>query len=191
MVDQDRRALLDEMYAFGREHGGMWNVGPESGAFLHLTIQAINAQHALEIGMSNGYSTIWIADALEKTGGHLTTLEADPRKVVMATENLTRTGLLDRVEIIEGDARESVETLDGLFDFVFIDADKESYPHYLRTSLERAQPGAIIAADNVRSHEDALRAFVASAEADPRLESIVLPIGSGVLVCYVRPKRQS
>jgi caffeoyl-CoA O-methyltransferase len=188
MVDREGRALLDEIYAFGREHGGMWNIGPESGAYLHLTVQAVGARRALEIGMSNGYSTIWLADALEKTGGRLTTLEADPRKVVMATENLTRAGLLDLVEIVEGDARESVRRLDGPFVFVLIDADKESCPHYLEAAVERARPGAVIIADNVRSHEDELRDFVAGVEADPRLESIVLPIGSGVLVCYVRPE---
>jgi predicted O-methyltransferase YrrM len=149
MVDQERSALLEHIYAYGQEHGGMWNVSPEVGRFFHLMLQAIVAKRVLEIGTSNGYSTLWIVDALEKTGGWLTTLERDPAKIAMATENLEKAGLKERVDIIEGDARETIQELDKRFDFVFIDADKESYEHYLQHALKRVRPGAIIAADNV------------------------------------------
>jgi predicted O-methyltransferase YrrM len=189
MVDRERRVLLDEIYAYGREHGGMWNLNPDAAQFFHLMLQAIVARRVLEIGTSNGYSTLWITDALEKTGGWLTTLEVDPRKVEMASENLGKAGLRDRVDIIRGDARETIQLLERRYDFVLIDADKESYEHYLEHSLTRVRPGAIIVADNVDSHADELASFMRRIERDPWLEEVRLPFGGGQVMMYVRPGR--
>ncbi len=189
MVEPDRMSLLDEIYAYGQEHGGMWNVSPDAGRFFHLMLQAIVAKRVLEIGTSNGYSTLWMVDALEKSGGWLTTLEQDPNKVRMATENLERAGLKERVDIIEGDARTTIQDLDKRFDFVFIDADKESYQHYLTHALKRVRPGAIIVADNVDSHADEVADFLAMIERDPWLEDVRLPYGGGQVMMYVRPGR--
>jgi predicted O-methyltransferase YrrM len=189
VVDTERSALLEHIYAFGQETGGMWNVSPEAGKFFHLMLQAIVAKRVLEIGTSNGYSTLWIVDALEKTGGWLTTLERDPDKVAMATEYLEKAGLRERVEIIEGDARETIDRLSKRFDFVFIDADKESYEHYLAHSLKRVRPGAVIVADNVDSHAEELSGFLETVERDPWLEEVRLPYGGGQLMIYVRPGR--
>lgn len=189
VADRERTALLDQIYAFGKEHGGMWNVSPEAGRFFHLMLQAMVARKVLEVGTSNGYSTLWMVDALEKTGGWLTTLEQDPKKVEMATANLEKAGLKDRVEIIHGDARKTIQDLDKRFDFVFIDADKESYAHYLTHALKLVRPGAIIVADNVDSHADDLGEFLAMIEEDPWLEDVRLPFGGGQVMIYVRPGR--
>jgi predicted O-methyltransferase YrrM len=189
VVDRERTALLDEIYAYGQEHGGMWNLSPDAGRFIHFLLQATVAKRVLEIGTSNGYSTLWIADAIEKTGGWLTTLEKDSRKVELATRNLQRAGLDERVEIIYGDARETIETLDKRFDFVLIDADKESYGHYLAHALKRVRPGAIIMADNISSHASELREFMDMVERDPWLEEVQLPYGGGQVMIYVRPGR--
>jgi predicted O-methyltransferase YrrM len=189
VVSQDRVAILDEVYAYGRDQGGMWNISPDAGKFIHLMLRAIIAKRVLEIGTSNGYSTLWIADALESTGGWLTTLEIDARKVAMATENLERAELKERVRIIHGDARESIQTLDKRYDFVFIDADKESYEHYLQESLKRVRPGAIIMADNVQSHESELGGFLEMVQRDPWLEDVYLPFAGGLATIYVGPGR--
>jgi predicted O-methyltransferase YrrM len=189
VADRERTALLEQIYAFGQEHGGMWNVSPDAGRFFHMMLQGMVARRVLEIGTSNGYSTLWMVDALEKTGGWLTTLEQDPQKVAMATENLNKAGLKERVEIIHGDARETIQQLDKRFDFVFIDADKESYEHYLACSLKLVRPGAIIAADNVDSHAGQLEGFFAMIEKDPWLETVRLPYGGGQILIYVRPGR--
>jgi predicted O-methyltransferase YrrM len=189
VADRERAVLLDEIYAIGQEQGGMWNISPDAGRFFHLMLQAMVARRVLEIGTSNGYSSLWIADALEKTGGWLTTLEKDPKKVQMATENLERAGLKERVEIIYGDARETIDTLDKRFDFVFIDADKESYTHYLTHALKRVRPGAVIVADNVDSHASELADFLKVIERDPWLEDVRLPYGGGQVILYVRPGR--
>jgi predicted O-methyltransferase YrrM len=189
VADRERTALLDDIYAYGQETGGMWNISPDAGRFIHLMLQAMVAKRVLEIGTSNGYSSLWIVDALEKTGGWLTTLEQDSTKVEMATENLEKAELLERVEIIHGDARETIQTLEKRFDFVLIDADKPSYEHYLAHALKRVRPGAIIMADNVSSHASELRGFLDMIERDPWLEEIELPFGGGQIMIYVRPGR--
>ncbi|TVR75629.1 MAG: O-methyltransferase [Sphaerobacteraceae bacterium] len=189
VADRERTALLDQMYDFGQEHGGMWNVSPETGRFFHFMLQVMVARRVLEIGTSNGYSTLWLVDALEKTGGWLTTLEQDEKKVEMATENLEKAELKERVEIIHGDARETIEDLDKRFDFIFIDADKESYVHYLTHALRLVRPGGVIVADNVESHASELGEFLAMIEKDPWLEDVRLPFGGGQVMMYVRPGR--
>lgn len=167
----------------------MWNVSPETGRFFHFMLQVMVARRVLEIGTSNGYSTLWLVDALEKTGGWLTTLEQDEKKVEMATENLEKAELKERVEIIHGDARETIEDLDKRFDFIFIDADKESYVHYLTHALRLVRPGGVIVADNVESHASELGEFLAMIEKDPWLEDVRLPFGGGQVMMYVRPGR--
>jgi predicted O-methyltransferase YrrM len=189
MIDQERRALLDELYRFGQEQGGMWNLHPDAAAFIHFMLQAIVARQVLEIGTSNGYSSIWIGDAIEMTSGWLTTLEADPEKVRMATENIAKAGLSKRIKIIPGNAQETIQELEKRFDFVLIDADKESYDHYLTHALNRIRPGGIIVADNVDSHAGELAGFLDRVRRDPWLEDVHLPYGGGQVMMYVRPGR--
>lgn len=186
MIDPARQAFLDDLYAWGRSHGGMWNLSPEAARMLHLLALAIDAQRVLEIGGSNGYSTIWLADALERTGGRLVSLESDPRKVALATANLRQAGLLHRVEIVLGDARQTVLAQPGPFDLVLIDADKESYIHYLEAVLPKLRPRGLIMADNVRSHASELQAFLERVRSDPRLDAVELPFGPGqLLACWL------
>jgi predicted O-methyltransferase YrrM len=120
-------------------------VTPPQGALLELLARAIGARRILEIGTLGGYSTIWLARALPPDG-RLVTLEVDPAYAEVARENLAG---LDSVELIVGPALETLPTLDGPFDLVFIDADKRSNPEYLRWALRLSRPGTLIVADNV------------------------------------------
>ncbi len=120
------------------------------GGFLSVLTRASRARRILEIGTLFGYSTIHLARAAGPTG-QVTTLEYSSRHAAVARENLDRAGLGDRVQVIEGPA---TETLPGLrdqapFDLVFIDADKENNPTYLRWALELTHPGAVLVVDNV------------------------------------------
>ncbi len=122
------------------------------GKFLELMVRICGARRVLEIGTLGAYSTIWMARALP-AGGQVVTLEIDPRHAEIARTNLQRAGVLERVEIALGPAR---ETLSGLqqrgaapFDLVFIDADKKSLPDYLELALQLSRPGTVIIADNV------------------------------------------
>lgn len=177
--------LLEELYAFGRSEGGMWNVGREGGELLAWFVRLLDAQRVLEIGTSNGVSTIWMARALAQSGGHLVTLEVEPRKVEMATANLTRAGLFDTVTIVEGPATESLRALGGEFDLVFIDADKPQYPDYLQGVRDKVHAGSIIVADNVSEDNETSAPYRAMVAEDQGLDSIGLSIAGGFWISRV------
>ena len=124
------------------------DVSPAQGRMLHLLARMAGARRILEIGTLGGYSTIELARALPDDG-KLTTLEIDPHHAEVARANIAAAGLADRVEVITGPAMESLATLSGPFDFVFIDADKENNPAYVREAIRLARPGTTIIVDNV------------------------------------------
>lgn len=124
------------------------NVAPNQGKLLMLLAQMAGAQRILEIGTLGGYSTIWLARALPPEG-RLVTLEYEPRHAEVAARNLARAGFGPRVEVKVGAAIDTLPSLEGPFDFIFIDADKNNYPDYFRWSLKLSRPGTVIVADNV------------------------------------------
>ncbi|MGW3967360.1 O-methyltransferase [Amycolatopsis sp. NPDC005003] len=124
-------------------------VAPNQGKLLHLLARMAGARTILEIGTLGGYSTIWLARALP-AGGKLVTCEYEPKHAEVAKANLARAGFgEDVVDIRVGAALDTLPTLTGPFDFVFIDADKANLAHYVRASLELARPGTAIVVDNV------------------------------------------
>ncbi|MCM3881890.1 MAG: O-methyltransferase [Vicinamibacterales bacterium] len=124
------------------------SVTPPQGKLLHLLARAHNARSILEIGTLGGYSTIWLAKALQP-GGRLVTLESDAVHAQIARANLDRAVVGDVVDIRLGPAQETLPTLTGPFDMIFIDADKQSYPTYLHWALRLSRRGTLIIADNV------------------------------------------
>jgi predicted O-methyltransferase YrrM len=128
------------------------NVAPNQGKLLYLLAKLRGAKRILEIGTLGGYSTIWLARALP-ADGKLVTLEANPDHADVAQKNIAHAGLSNVASVVVGPAVESLERFlsEGAapFDFVFIDADKKSYPDYLRFSLELSRPGTVIMGDNV------------------------------------------
>lgn len=145
--------LLDDVNRRAAERGlPEIQVSAAYGRFLQFLCRSIGSTRVLEIGTLAGYSAIQLARALP-TGGELITLEVDPAHAALATENIREAGLADIATVLLGPAS---ETLDGMvtsrpasFDFVFIDADKESYPDYLEQCIKLCRPGALIVADNV------------------------------------------
>ncbi len=147
------------------------NVAPNQGQFLQLLAMCCQARSILEIGTLGGYSTIWLARALP-AGGRLVTLEFEPKHADVARANITRAGLDKIVEWHQGKAADLLAQLvkegRGPFDFIFIDADKESYPEYLTLSLKLAQRGTMIIADNVVRNG----AVTNPADPDPRVQAV-------------------
>src|SRR5262249_26329404 len=154
-------------------------ITPDTGRLLWIMIRSTRATRILEVGTSNAFSTIWLADAARDTGGRVITLEVDAGKIRLARENLERAGLSDRVEIVEGRAADSLRRLDGPFDFVFLDADRPSYLSYLELVVPRLRQGGILVADNVTSHASELRDYLVRVKSDPDLFSVTVPIGNG------------
>ncbi len=124
-------------------------VAPVNGKFLHLLVRISGARRVLEIGTLGAFSTIWMARALPPEG-RVITIEAEPRNAEIARANLERAGVGDRVEIKVGRGAEVLPTLAGEkpFDFVFIDADKESNTIYLDWAARLGRPGTVVLVDN-------------------------------------------
>jgi predicted O-methyltransferase YrrM len=128
------------------------SVSPSQGKLLMILAQLSGASQILEIGTLGGYSSIWLARALSP-GGRLITLEANPKHAEVARVNIAHAGFDAAVEVRLGDARAGIQQLaaegSGPFDLIFIDADKQSIPHYLEWSLKLSRKGSLIIVDNV------------------------------------------
>lgn len=158
-------------------------IGPTVGQILNLLIRGGGARRILEVGTAFGYSTIWLAEAARANGGTVTSLELDAEKLAAARDALQRSGLIDYVTLLEGDAVESIAGLDGGIDFVLLDLWKELYIPCFDGLYPKLSPGALIAADNMLHPEHGLpdtKAYRAHIRTKPDIESVLLPLGSGV-----------
>jgi predicted O-methyltransferase YrrM len=167
-------------------HGGM-NVPAIDGRLLYDIILAKDYRRGLEIGTSNGYSALWLGLAFKQTGGGLITLEIEPKRAREARENFARAGLEDIIESRINDALKEIPTLEGKFDFVFIDAWKPDYVKYLELVLPLMKPGGVITAHNVSSQGSSLRDFLEEIQQNPRLSTTIDRTSrSGVSISYVK-----
>jgi predicted O-methyltransferase YrrM len=143
-------AVLGEMRSDAEREGlPAIQVPPELGRLLTFLIKTRKARRVLEIGTLFGYSTVIMARALDP-GGEVVSLEVDPRHARIARGNVSRAGVADRVRIVEGNALVSLSAMTGdVFDLVFIDADKATYPTYLSEALRLTRSGSLIVADNL------------------------------------------
>ena len=158
-------------------------VSEEDGRFLRVMAVTSGARHALEIGGARGYSAIWIGLALRETGGHLTTIEFDPKRAAEATSNIRRAGLNDIVTVVPGDAFKEIPRIAGDFDFVFLDAWKRDYKRFFDLVFPRLQPRGLFLAHNVVNKETEMRDFLAAIQDNPALlTTIVRPSGEGMSV---------
>ncbi len=172
------------------EHRRQWrdaNVPEADGRVLYDLVLQNGYTRALEIGTSTGHSAIWIAWALSKTGGKLITIEIDEGRYRRALENFEEAGLSDFIDARLADAHELVPELQGPFDFVFVDADKDWYANYFRAVLPKLEVGGCFTAHNVNQRMRGIREFLEVLEATPSLETeIVRASRSGISVSYKR-----
>jgi len=168
-----RAQVLNELRHFGRWNH-MMNVPPSGGMFLKILVECSRVENALEIGSSNGYSTIWVAMGLERHGGKLTTIEIDADRARMCRENVRKAGLEKVVMTIEGDAFKVIPTLDGSFDFVFLDAWKPDYVKFLDLVMPKVLTGGLIVAHNVIWKAIGMKSFLSAIRSDPRLDTAIV-----------------
>ena len=167
----------------------------DTGRLLATLVKALDPERVLEVGTAIGYSTLHMAEQLGR--GRIYTLERDPSRIAQARDYFTRAGVADRVEVVEGDALESIGQLDGPFDFLFLDASKDEYRRYLELAEPKLTPRALLAVDNLlMSGEVALDAGAQTRWRPESLEAArafneellrstgwvgsVLPVGDGV-----------
>jgi predicted O-methyltransferase YrrM len=160
-------------------------VARTTGQFLFSLVAPQTDCEVLEIGGSRGYSTIWLAAGVRYLGGRVLSLEHDPRKIEAWRTNIADAGLEDWAELVEGDARETLPAIDDVFDVVFLDAEKDDYEHHFQAVRTKLEPGALVIADNVLSHEETLGAYSRARQADPSLESVTVPLDRGLELSVV------
>ena len=157
-------------------------IPPEVGRFIALLAASAPDGPCLEIGTSAGYSTLWLALAARATGRRVTTFEINAPKVALARLTFAAAGVADVIDLVYGDALERLSEYNGI-GFCFLDAEKEIYDPCFDLIVPRMAAGAILVADNAISHQAALGPMLDHALSDPRVDALIVPIGTGDLVC--------
>jgi predicted O-methyltransferase YrrM len=160
-------------------------VEPTTGRFLFSLVAPQTDCEVLELGGSRGYSTVWLAAGVRHLGGRVLSLEHDPRKIDAWRANIAEAGLENWADLIEGDAKETLPAIDDVFDLVFLDAEKDDYEELFQLARTKLEPGAVVVADNVLSHEETLGAYSRARQADPTLESVTVPLDRGLELSVV------
>lgn len=177
-----------------------WIVSDEAGRFVNRKAREIGAKHIFEIGASIGYSTIFLAEAVranvagDSAQGHVYTMESHGGRSAAATHNFALCDLTDFITLIQAHAPDNIpfgdprtgESLTGKIDLLFLDCIKKYYLPCLEKSLPLLHEGSLIIADNVISHADSMQDFLEFMANDPRFDSEILPIGTGLLVAKLK-----
>lgn len=184
-------SLLLQLEQYGEEHDRnkrireekLRNVSREMGQFLSILVKGSNAKNVLEIGTSNGYSTLWIASAVEETDGNVTTVELSSERVGEALVNFEKANLLQRIDVHNQEAGAFLDAqLDHSFDFIFLDSERTQYMWWLEHIKRMLQPKGLLVVDNATSHASELAEFIKMIEEDDTFETVLLAFQKGAFV---------
>ncbi|WP_217907228.1 O-methyltransferase [Janthinobacterium sp. PC23-8] len=183
--------LLSELEAFGiandaaqSERGSrMLNITRDTGELLAVLIQARGARRLLEIGTSNGYSTLWLARAAQALQGTVVTVEQAGDKFAMAQANFVRAQLAGVIEQKLGDAGDVLRAAqDGAWDFIFLDSARSQYQAWWPQLDRVLAPGGVLVIDNATSHYEEMAAFLDGIRLDTRYTTCLVPVGKGEFI---------
>ena len=183
VADRALRARGEEGYD---PEEGLWALAPATARLLHVLIQTVAASRLLEVGVSHGYSTVWLAHAARLTGGRLTSLEYNPRVLEIARANVAEAGLTEQVDFVLGDARKTLLTIGDEYDFIFLDCWDRLYPEILPKVVPLLRPGGLMTTDNVDVNEPGSIEFRDLLSAYAGIETTNVPIGNGGLEVSTR-----
>ncbi len=160
------------------------NIEPDSAQYLAMLIRIQQSKKILEIGTSTGYSTLWMADAAQVTGGQLTTLEIDPTRTAKAQSYAAELKLDHVINFWVGDAKNFlVEQYDQQYDFILLDAERDAYLDYWPYLQQMfVKQGGVLIVDNVISHAAEVKSFIEAVKNDERFMSTTLSLGAGLFV---------
>ena len=191
-MDTHMHNLLQELYESGQQNDvherdrskKMLNLEPDTAQLVSMLVRSSRRKQLLEIGTSNGYSTLWLAWAARTTEGHVISIDRDEQKLLQADVNLQRAHLREYVDLFHGDATEILTTFPGSFDFVLFDADRISAPKQLALLLPKLTPDVFVLADNALSHPDEIAGYLVAIKEAQGFEHMIIPVGKGLSVAY-------
>ena len=180
--------VLTELETFGSENDSvkteyaqrMMNIPREVGKFLQMLVMNGRAKRILEIGTSNGYSTLWLARGARLVGGEVTTVDLSPYKIGLARTNFERAGMSDIIIQVQASGGDFLQrAADECYDFIFLDSARSEYSAWWPNVKRVLKPGGLCVTDNAISHKHDLETFFALVEADPEFATSLVPIGNG------------
>ena len=180
--------LKRELELFGEQNDGaqqsrgskMLNITRDTGELLAVLVQTRGAQAVLEIGTSNGYSTLWLAEAVKRLGGRVTTIERDEKKISLAEANFQRAGLSSWITLLAGEAGSLLPSLPTAgYQLIFLDSDRQHYQGWWPEIRRLLAPRGLLVVDNAISHEDEMREWMAQVRRDPDFLTSLVPVGKG------------
>lgn len=181
-------ALKSELERFGEANDEamsersrrMLNITRDTGEFLSVLVRATAARRVLEIGTSNGYSTLWLAEAASATRGSVTTVEFSEYKVGLASVTFARSGLSSLISLVHDDAGRILQQAEEhAFDFIFLDSERSEYPGWWPQLRRVLRPSGLLVVDNAISHVDQMASFIALVKADSHFATSLVPVGNG------------
>jgi predicted O-methyltransferase YrrM len=183
------QAILAEIQEWGRDHDArqldhgkkMLNLRPETALLVSILVRSSRRTRLLEIGTSNGYSTIWLAWSAANQGGRVVSIDHSAEKLALADANLRRANLRHLVELRHGDATQVVRSLSGPFDFVLFDSVRVAPHQQLELLVPKLTDDAIVLADNSASHASAMSPYL-SLLGQLGFDQLVVPVGKGLSV---------
>ena len=195
-MDDSLVRYLDELYRRGRYHDSekpdrrdrLRNIEPETARLLAVLIRALAPRQLLEIGTSNGYSTLWLADAARDVGAAVVSVDVDAERSAQAGVNLAAAGLAEFVELRVEDAALTLATAPAeTYDLILLDAERDAYTAYWPDIARVLGPHGLLAVDNAISHAADLEAFEDLISSDDRFIHALCPTGAGLLVLTRSP----
>lgn len=187
-MTESLQELLLELEQFGLSNDGviterprrMLNITRDTGEFLSVLVRAMNARRVLEIGTSNGYSTLWLALAAKAIDGHVTTVELSDFKLGLAARNFAQSGLAAFITQVHGEAGAALRgSPESSFDLVFLDSERTEYLGWWPDIRRVLRKGGLLVVDNATSHSAEMAPFVALVAADTDFATCTVPVGNG------------
>jgi predicted O-methyltransferase YrrM len=188
-MEPELRRLLAELHEDGLRHDAAEpehrlrrrNLEPDAAEWLWWHVQAVNARRVVEVGTSNGYSTIWLADAVAATGGTLTSVDVDGSTQDVAATHLRRAERI--AELVAADGGEWLAACPpGSVDVLFLDSDRTRYPSWWPAVRAALRPGGSLVIDNATSHAEEVAPFARLLRAEPGWATVLTPLGKGQLL---------